>query len=104
MVALLNESSDYAACSKVEQAKQKQEECRYGVNGSRRGLCLQMTKNGGPHHAALLRCLAKELKCEAGDIVDFELNVCDTQPGVIGGTCQQILTTSLSLWYYLASS
>ena len=38
-----------------------------------------------PHHPALLKALAKELQCEPGDIVDFELNVCDTVPGTIGG-------------------
>ncbi|CAL8472061.1 g11603 [Coccomyxa elongata] len=37
------------------------------------------------HHPAILRVLAKELNCSTEDIVDFELNVCDTQPGVIGG-------------------
>ena len=37
------------------------------------------------HHPLLLRLLAKELGCAAEDIVDFELNVIDTQPGVIGG-------------------
>lgn len=37
------------------------------------------------HHPLLLRLLAKELGCAADDIVDFELNVIDTQPGVIGG-------------------
>ena len=38
-----------------------------------------------PHHPALLKALAKELQCEPADIVDFELNVCDTVPGTIGG-------------------
>ena len=39
-----------------------------------------------PHHPALLAALAAELRCEPSAIVDLELNVCDTQPGVIGGT------------------
>ena len=38
-----------------------------------------------PHHPVLLALLAKELGCAPADIVDFELTVCDTQPGVIGG-------------------
>ena len=38
-----------------------------------------------PHHPLLLTLLAKELGVDAASIVDFELNVCDTQPGVIGG-------------------
>ena len=37
------------------------------------------------HHAVLLKVLAEQLRVLPGDIVDFELNVCDTQPGVIGG-------------------
>ncbi|KAL4425327.1 hypothetical protein ABPG75_009343 [Micractinium tetrahymenae] len=37
------------------------------------------------HHPLLLRLLAKELGCRPEDIVDFDLNVIDTQPGVIGG-------------------
>ena len=39
------------------------------------------------HHPLLLRLLAKELGCAVDDIVDFELNVIDTQAGVIGGAC-----------------
>ncbi len=45
-------------------------------------------KKGAPaekHHALLLRLLADELGAEPADIVDFELNVCDTHAGVIGG-------------------
>ncbi len=37
------------------------------------------------HHALLLRIVADEAGCAPEDIVDFELNVCDTQPGVVGG-------------------
>ena len=37
------------------------------------------------HHGLLLRLVADELGAEPGDIVDFELNVCDTHAGVIGG-------------------
>jgi hypothetical protein len=38
------------------------------------------------HHARLLQLLADNLGIKSpDDIVDFELNVCDTQPGVIGG-------------------
>ena len=40
---------------------------------------------GARHHALLLSLLAKELGCAAGDIVDFELSVVDTQPGTLGG-------------------
>lgn len=37
------------------------------------------------HHPALLAALATELRCSPSEIVDLELNVCDTQPGAIGG-------------------
>lgn len=40
---------------------------------------------GARHHGLLLRLLAAELGCDPGAIVDFELNVVDTQAGVIGG-------------------
>lgn len=52
-------------------------------------LSLQLSLNQAqsePHHPALLTALAGELRCEPSAIVDLELNVCDTQPGVIGGT------------------
>ena len=39
----------------------------------------------GKHHSVLIKRLAQEVGCKPEDIVDFELNVCDTQPGVIGG-------------------
>ena len=44
-------------------------------------------KADGPssHHSALLDALAEAAGVDAGDIVDLELNCCDTQPGVIGG-------------------
>ncbi len=37
------------------------------------------------HHSGLLKMIADQLQCSPADIVDFELNVCDTQDGVIGG-------------------
>ncbi|KAK3280436.1 hypothetical protein CYMTET_11733 [Cymbomonas tetramitiformis] len=43
------------------------------------------SKDGERHHAILINLLAKELGCAPEDICDFELNVCDTQDGVIGG-------------------
>ena len=33
----------------------------------------------------LLQLLARELGSKPEDIVDFELNLCDVQPGTIGG-------------------
>ncbi|KAH7415901.1 hypothetical protein KP509_14G065100 [Ceratopteris richardii] len=37
------------------------------------------------HHNLLLQLLAEELKCEPEEICDFELQLCDTQPSLIGG-------------------
>jgi len=37
------------------------------------------------HHAVLLELLSKELNCAVGDIQNFDLSVCDTQPAAIGG-------------------
>lgn len=40
----------------------------------------------GKHPPRLLQLLAQQLGLDSPDeIVDFELNVCDTQPGTIGG-------------------
>jgi aspartyl aminopeptidase len=43
------------------------------------------------HHAALLALIAEQLGCAAEDIVDFELNLCDTQPGVLGGAAEEFV-------------
>ena len=40
---------------------------------------------------ALLRVLAKELEVAAEDIMDFELCLCDTQPGAIGGVNDELV-------------
>jgi aspartyl aminopeptidase len=40
---------------------------------------------GGRHSAPLLGAVAAELGCAPGDIVDLELQLCDTQPSSIGG-------------------
>lgn len=45
-------------------------------------ICVQFEEK---HHSGLLQLVADQLKCSPSDIVDFELNVCDTQDGVIGG-------------------
>jgi aspartyl aminopeptidase len=45
----------------------------------------------GAHHALLLAVLAEELGCAPEDITDFELNVCDTQPSVIGGAAREFI-------------
>ena len=40
------------------------------------------------HHPALLRVLGETLGVEPSAILDFDLNVCDTQPGSISGERQ----------------
>jgi aspartyl aminopeptidase len=43
------------------------------------------------HHALLLDMLADQLGCLPTDIVDFELNMCDVQPGVLGGAQEEFV-------------
>lgn len=42
-------------------------------------------------HPLLLDILAKELNIEQADILDFELQVCDTQPSCIGGAMEELV-------------
>lgn len=46
---------------------------------------LEGSDDSAAHHPVLLDVLAKEVGCAPEDIVDLELNCCDTQPGVIAG-------------------
>jgi aspartyl aminopeptidase len=43
------------------------------------------------HHATLLRLLAAQLNCAPGDIADFDLQLCDTQPATLGGACDEFI-------------
>lgn len=43
------------------------------------------------HHPALLEIIAKELSVPVDDIVDFDLNVCDTQRGSLGGAEEEFV-------------
>ena len=51
------------------------------------------SSNGGEtmHHPIILAILAEELNCEPEDIIDFELNVCDTQKSQIGGATNEFI-------------
>jgi aspartyl aminopeptidase len=42
-------------------------------------------------HFGLEQLLAQELDCKPGDICDFELQVCDTQPSVVGGALKEFI-------------
>ena len=48
-------------------------------------------KKKSAHHPLLLAVLAEELDCDPDEIVDFELEVCDTQPSVIGGAAREFI-------------
>ena len=48
-------------------------------------------KKKSAHHPLLLAVLAEELGCDAHEIVDFELEVCDTQPSVVGGAAREFI-------------
>lgn len=43
------------------------------------------------HHSLLLEMIASELGVSQDDILDFELNVCDVQPGSIGGARSEFI-------------
>lgn len=43
------------------------------------------------HHPLLLAVLADELGCAVSSIVDFELNVCDTQPSTVAGASSEFI-------------
>lgn len=45
----------------------------------------------GSHHPLLMRILSDELGCRIDDIVSIELNVCDTQPGCLGGANNEFI-------------
>ncbi|BBN00146.1 aspartyl aminopeptidase [Marchantia polymorpha subsp. ruderalis] len=45
----------------------------------------------GAHHPLLLQVLAEELNCQPKDILNFELDVIDTQPSVIGGALKEFI-------------
>jgi aspartyl aminopeptidase len=39
----------------------------------------------------LLQLIAKEANCEPGEICDFELQLCDTQPSVVAGATEEFI-------------
>ena len=43
------------------------------------------------HHSVLLNLIADELCCSQTDIVDFDLQLCDTQPSTIGGAHKEFI-------------
>ena len=45
----------------------------------------QLGDENDKHCPVLLELLAEQLKCDPGDILDFECQLCDTQPSAVGG-------------------
>ncbi|CAI9091338.1 OLC1v1026347C2 [Oldenlandia corymbosa var. corymbosa] len=43
------------------------------------------------HHPLLLQILSNELSCKVDDILNIELNVCDTQPSCLGGANNEFI-------------
>lgn len=43
------------------------------------------------HHTVLLQMIADQAGCKPDDICDFELQVCDTQPSIIGGAMKEFI-------------
>ncbi|KAH7670977.1 aspartyl aminopeptidase protein [Dioscorea alata] len=43
------------------------------------------------HHLLLLKLIADQAGCELDEICDFELQLCDTQPSVIGGALKEFI-------------
>ncbi|XP_030531268.1 probable aspartyl aminopeptidase isoform X2 [Rhodamnia argentea] len=47
--------------------------------------------NKSKHHSLLLQMLANQIGCEPDEICDFELQACDTQPGVVAGALKEFV-------------
>ncbi|XVE99065.1 hypothetical protein REPUB_Repub03eG0164800 [Reevesia pubescens] len=43
------------------------------------------------HHPLLMQILSDELSCDVDDIVNIELNICDTQPSCLGGANNEFI-------------
>ncbi|GKV05450.1 hypothetical protein SLEP1_g17462 [Rubroshorea leprosula] len=48
-------------------------------------------KSTAKHHSLLLQMLADQLGCQPGDICDFELQACDTQPSIVAGAMKEFV-------------
>ena len=46
---------------------------------------LKESSDSPRHHPVLLELIADELRCDVGDVTDFDLQLCDVQPSTIGG-------------------
>ncbi|KAJ3671462.1 hypothetical protein LUZ60_007541 [Juncus effusus] len=48
-------------------------------------------KKSTKHHPLVLQLVAKEASCKVEEICDFELQVCDTQPSILGGAMKEFV-------------
>ncbi|KAD7479901.1 hypothetical protein R6Q59_008734 [Mikania micrantha] len=48
-------------------------------------------KNNSSHHPLLMQILSDELGCQADNIANIELNICDTQPSCLGGANNEFI-------------
>jgi aspartyl aminopeptidase len=49
------------------------------------GELMNASSDSTRHHPVLLELIADELRCDVGDVADFDLQLCDVQPSTIGG-------------------
>jgi aspartyl aminopeptidase len=50
-----------------------------------------LQRAAGKHHPVLLALLAASMRCAVEDILDFELQLCDTQPAAVGGAMDEFI-------------
>ena len=66
------------------------------VKAALNGAAKAATPEGGEpekHHAVLLSLLAAELGCAPGEIADFDLQLCDTQPAAVVGAADEFVVS-----------
>ncbi|CAA7400475.1 unnamed protein product [Spirodela intermedia] len=49
------------------------------------------TNDNRKHHSVLLELIASQACCEVDNVCDFELQLCDTQPSIIGGAMREFI-------------
>ncbi|OVA15401.1 Peptidase M18 [Macleaya cordata] len=62
-----------------------------GVKGDDKTSNEKTNTDNKKHHSLLLQLLASEVGCKPEDICDFELQLCDTQPSIVGGALKEFI-------------
>ncbi|XP_078441395.1 Zn-dependent exopeptidases superfamily protein [Wolffia australiana] len=75
--------------AELEKIETENGSAKYGTN--RKDADEKNSKNAGKHHSALLKLIATRAGCEVNDVCDFELQLCDTQPGIIAGAMREFI-------------